>query len=208
MLVLDAALERSRTAAAAACRRGDVVLVPTESSYALATDAFSVRGIDAIRDAKGLPGDAPLAVMVPGAATVDGLALSVSDEARALMAGFWPGGLTLLVTSQPTLAWALPGDALLAVRMPLHPVLLGLLAVTGPLVVTGFAGDPVVTVEQARERLGDAIDMALDAGALRWDEGASTVVDVSGVPARLVRPGAVPVEQLVSVVPGLVREPA
>lgn len=192
MLVLDASLPRSITAAAAACRRGDVVLVPTEGEYALATDAFSERGAEAIRELKGLPAAAPLAVMVPGPETVSGLALDVTEEARALMAAFWPGPLTLLVRPHPALAWSMPADALLAVRMPLHPVLLRLLETTGPLIVTGPGGPAVREVgELAGDGdLGDAIPMALDAGALAWDGGTSTVVDVSDRVSRIVRPGA------------------
>lgn len=196
MLVLDASAARARSivAAAAAVRRGDVVLVPTESSYALATDAFSVRGIDAIRDAKGLPGGAPLAVMVPSATTLSGLALTVTDAAKELSEAFWPGPLTLLVTPQPTLAWPLPQDALLAVRMPLHPVLLQLLGSTGPLVVTGL-GAPVVSVHDTEGPLAaldpDAVQFALDAGTLVRSPDAPTIVDVSASVPRLVREGAV-----------------
>jgi tRNA threonylcarbamoyl adenosine modification protein (Sua5/YciO/YrdC/YwlC family) len=204
MLVLDAstARERSIVAAASAARRGDVLLVPTESSYALATDAFSARGVEAIRDAKGLPGNAPLAVMVPAPATLSGLALHVGEEARQLAEAFWPGPLTLLVTPQPTLAWPLPGDALLAVRMPLHPVLLALLSATGPLVVTGL-GARATTVEQAQELQPDGVQFALDAGELSMAAVAPTIVDVSGPQARLVREGDCPVEALARVCAGL-----
>lgn len=191
MLVLDAAgaRDRSITAAAAAARRGDVVLVPTESSYALATDAFSVRGVDAIRDAKGLPGRAPLAVMVPGLGTLSGLALQVTDAAKELAENFWPGPLTLLVTPSPTLAWPLPQDSLLAVRMPMHPVLLQLLEVTGPLVVTG-TGSPITHLDALDEELRSAINVALDAGELTYPADPPSIIDVSSPTPRLVREGA------------------
>lgn len=200
MLVLDAgsARERSIVAAASAARRGDVLLVPTESSYALATDAFSERGVDAIRDAKGLPGNAPLAVMVPAPSTLSGLALHVGEDARLLAEAFWPGPLTLLVDPQPTLAWPLPGDALLAVRMPLHPVLLALLSVTGPLVVTGL-GSRATTVEQAHELQPDGVQVALDAGELTLPALAPTIVNVSGPQARLVREGELSAQALARV---------
>ena len=205
MLVLDASLPRSITAAAAACRRGDVVLVPTEGEYALATDAFSLRGAEAIRELKGLPAAAPLAVMVPGAQTMSGLALEITEEARALMTGFWPGPLTLLVHPHPALAWSIPGEALLAVRMPLHPVLLRLLEVTGPLIVTGTGGPPVREVGEGVEigELGEGIPMALDAGVLTWEGTTSTVVDVSERASRIVRAGAFDAGALAEVAPSL-----
>jgi L-threonylcarbamoyladenylate synthase len=194
VLVLDASGARSRSivAAAAAARRGDVLLVPTESTYALATDAFSVRGVDAIRDLKDLSSRAPLAVMVPSATTLTGLALDVSDAARELSEAFWPGPLTLLVTPQPTLAWPLPSDALLAVRMPLHPVLLDLLAATGPLVVTGLGGSLPLIDEEALAALvpAEGVQVALDAGTLRTSVEPPSIVDVSEREPRLVREGA------------------
>lgn len=207
MLRLDVASapERSIAAAASGARRGDVVIVPTESTYALATDAFSTRGVDAIRDAKGLPGTAPLAVMVPSPATLAGLALEVSEDARRLAEAFWPGPLTLLVAPQPTLAWPLPMDALLAVRMPLHPVLLSLLRTTGPLVVTGL-GASAGTIEEAEALVDGEAQLALDAGPLTRVASASTVVDVSGGQAAIVREGALTRSSLARVCASLAEE--
>ncbi len=116
-----------------------------------------------------------------------GIAARVPDDARALMDAFWPGSLTLLLTPQPTLAWDLAGDAPLAVRMPLHPVALALLAQSGPLVATtaNQPGMPApADVDDAVTQLGDAIGLALDAGDLSEAEPLpSTVVDVTGEPA-------------------------
>ena len=182
------------------------MVVPTESSYAIATDAFSVRGVEAIREAKGLPASSPLAVMVPAPSTLGGIALTVNDAARTLAEAFWPGPLTLLVQPQPTLAWPLPMDALLAVRMPLHPVLLALLRATGPLVVTGL-GAPVVTVDETEELLGDGAQVALDAGRLTRAAASPTIVDVSGAGGRVVREGALTTDELARVCPSLEAAP-
>ena len=120
--------DRAVTAAAAALRRGDLVIIPTESVYAIAADAFSVTGVGLMRAAKGLDESASFAVLVPSATTVSGLSSRISDTARDLMTAFWPGLLTLQVPPQPTLAWSLPAQAPVAVRMPLHPLTLALLA--------------------------------------------------------------------------------
>jgi tRNA threonylcarbamoyl adenosine modification protein (Sua5/YciO/YrdC/YwlC family) len=201
---------RAVAAALAAVRRGDLVLIPTESVYAIATDAFSRRGVSAMRDAKGYDESVPLPVMVGARATVAGIAARVPDDARALMDAFWPGSLTLLLSPQPTLAWDLPGDAPLAIRMPLHPVALALLAQSGPLVVT-TANQPGLQaptdVDDAVAQLGDAIGLALDAGDLSGAEQLpSTVVDVTGAQPRVVRIGAIPVEQLRRVCPHVLGE--
>jgi tRNA threonylcarbamoyl adenosine modification protein (Sua5/YciO/YrdC/YwlC family) len=197
---------RSISTAASAARRGDVVLVPTESSYGLATDAFSVRGVRSIRWAKGQMSQVPLPVLVPSVMTVGGIAAGMSNEARALMTAFWPGALTLLMRAQPTLAWDLPTDAPLAVRMPLNPVLLELLDKTGPLVVTAAngAGLPApLTVDEAVEQLGEAWVVALDAGPILPAE-PSTIVDVTGEGAVIMRHGGVSAELLREICPELV----
>ncbi len=192
--------DRSVSAALAAVKRGDLVLIPTENVYALATDAFSLRGLARLRDAKGYDRDVPLPVMVGSRSTVTGIAAKVSDEARALMEAFWPGPLTLLLTPQPTLAWDLPADQPLAVRMPLHPVALALLAASGPLVVTAAnqRGLPAPShVDDALEQLGEVVALALDAGPLGdRDARASTVVDATMQPPVVVRSGAIDLDAL------------
>ncbi len=200
--------EPAVAAALAAVRRGDLVLIPTESVYAIATDAFSSRGLAAMRDAKGYDEGAPLPVMVGSRSTVGGIAARVSDQARILIEAFWPGPLTLLLSPQSSLAWDMPADAPLAVRMPLHPLALALLAATGPLAVTtanlpGLAAP--TSVDDALSQLGGDVALALDAGPLAQDPSlASTIVDVTVDPPRVVRPGLVTVEDLTRRCPSIV----
>lgn len=194
--------ERGLTAAGAALRRGQLLGLPLDWMYGLAADAFSATGTAALRAAKGRP-DLVVPVMVPAIATVQGLA-RVPPAARALMRDFWPGGLTLLLLAEPTLAWSLTDPAgRVAVRMPLHPVALELLARTGPLgAVAAVAGRPQ---DAAAVLAGTAgrISVLLDAGAL--PEGpASTVVDATGARPVLVRAGGVAVADLRDSVPELV----
>ncbi|MDA3021400.1 MAG: Sua5/YciO/YrdC/YwlC family protein [Actinomycetota bacterium] len=208
---------RALSAATSAARRGDLILVPTESVYALATDPFSNRGVATLRKAKGQSNQVPVPIMVPGMATMSGLAVHVGlPAARALMGNFWPGLLTLLFEPQPTLAWEMPREAPLAARMPLHPLLLELLRATGPLAVTGanVAGiAPATSVDDAVAQFGEAIVLALDVGdlgVLPADPGtfsggmSSTVVDLRGPAPELVRAGAVAINELRAVCPDLV----
>lgn len=202
--------ERAVAAGLAAVRRGDLVLLPTESVYAIATDAFSSRGVALLREAKGHDARVPLPVLVGGRSTVSGIVARVSADAKSLMDAFWPGLLTLLLPPQPTLAWDLPADAPLAVRMPLHPVALAVLAASGPLVLTtaNLPGLPAPSdVDDALAQLGDAIAIALDAGVLA-DESAlpSTVVDLTRDVPAVVRIGAVSVEALRRVCPAVLDE--
>ena len=119
---------------------------------------------------------------------------------------FWPGPLTLLMTPQPSLAWDVAVDSPVAVRMPLHPVALALLARTGPMAMTSanLPGMPAPSdVDDALEQLGDAVTVALDAGPLLSDgAGApSTIVDVTGTVPVVVRIGAVSADDLRRVCP-------
>lgn len=203
-----AARERVMSAASAAIRRGDLVLVPTESSYALATDAFSARGRAAMRAAKQSADNVPLPVVVPSATTVHGLASSVPADATALMTACWPGLLTVLVPAQPTLAWDHPAGAPVAVRMPLHPVLLELLRAVGPMALTSANAPgmvPPTSVADAVAQLGEVAVLALDAGELAEAE-PSTIVDVTSGRAVVRRLGAVSVDELRAVVPDLTIE--
>ncbi len=192
--------ERGLGAAAAALRRGQLVGLPLDTSYGIAADAFSERGTQAVRAAKGRP-DLSIPVMVPKVATVAGLA-EVDLLARGLMSDFWPGPLTLILKAQPTLAWSLTdASGRIAVRMPLHPVALELLERTGPLgVVAAGAGHDADTAFPAE--LCEGLTVLLDAGALPAAP-ASAVVDLTGAQPVLVRPGPLAFEDLRGSCPGL-----
>ena len=197
--------ERGVSAAAAAIKRGDLVVLPTESVYGLAADPFSPRAMRALREAKGRGDDLPVGVLVGAVRTVDGLASGITADGRALIEAFWPGPLTLVVREQPTLAWDNP-DGHVSLRMPLHPVTLAVLAATGPLAVTSAqrAGSaPPRTCADAEEQLGDGIALYLDAGET-IAEAPSSIVDLTVDPPVLLREGAFSLEALREVCPDLV----
>ena len=193
-------------AAASAARRGDLVVLPTDTAYGVGTDAFNPFGIDKLLAAKGRGRDFPLPVLVGSPATLDGLTYAVSTSARRLVEAFWPGALTLVVRQAPSLAWDL-GDAegRVSLRMPLHPVALELLRETGPLAVTSAnrTGAPVpADADEAQDQLGDAVAIYLDAGPSPAGP-PSSIIDASGEVARLLRPGALDLETLREVCPDL-----
>ncbi len=141
-------VERARglAAAAAAVRRGRIVGLPLDFSYGIAADAFSEPGVTALRSAKGRP-DLAVPVLVPKITTVSGIARP-DAVAHALMRDFWPGGLTLVLPAQASLAWSLTdARGRIAVRQPLHPVALELLERVGPMaaVAAGPAGPSAPT---------------------------------------------------------------
>src|SRR4051794_30731367 len=129
--------ERGIGAAIGAIRRGELVVLPTDTVYGLAADAFSTVGIDALLATKGRGRDMPVPVLVSSTAMLEAVAGELGASARALADVFWPGGLTLITRHTPGLAWDL-GDTrgTVGVRMPDHDLVLDLIAETGPLGVS------------------------------------------------------------------------
>jgi tRNA threonylcarbamoyl adenosine modification protein (Sua5/YciO/YrdC/YwlC family) len=193
-------------AAGAALRRGELVVLPTDTVYGVAADAFRPSAVDALLAAKGRGRDLPVPVLVGAVRTLDGLADRVSAVGRALVEAFWPGALTLVCHAQPALAWDL-GETrgTVAVRMPQHPIALELLAETGPLAVSSAnrTGElPATTAADARTQLGDSAAVYLDGGPTAGVV-PSAIVDITGGRPRLLRPGALSVRRLREVAPDL-----
>jgi tRNA threonylcarbamoyl adenosine modification protein (Sua5/YciO/YrdC/YwlC family) len=198
--------EQGIAAAIDAVRRGDLVVIPTDTVYGLGADAFSPTAVQTLLAAKRRGRDMPVPVLVGSWHTIDGLVSSVRPTVRQLIEAFWPGGLTLVVEHAPSLAWDL-GDTsgTVAVRMPLHPVALEVLNATGPMAVSSanVSGEPpATTADAARDQLGWLVEVYLEAGEC-GDPVASTIVDVTGEAPRVLRDGAVSLDQLREVVPDI-----
>ena len=193
-------------AAVAALRRGALAVLATDTVYGVASDAFSPAAVARLLAAKGRGRDMPVPVLVGSAISISGLADHVTDDARSLVEAFWPGPLTLIVRSAPSLAWDL-GETrgTVAVRMPAHPVALAVLAETGPLAVSSAnrSGMPAATTAaDALRQLGEDVAVYLDSGSV--ESGVpSTILDLTGARPRLRRLGALTTEQLRTVLPHL-----
>jgi len=184
--------------------RGGLVVLPTDTVYGIAADAFTPPAVQALLDAKGRGRQMPPPVLIPDVRTLDGLATDVPAGARALAEAFWPGGLTLIVRAQPSLAWDLgETHGTVALRMPDHEAALALLRRTGPLAVSSAnaTGRPAaLDVAEAREQLGESVGVYLDGGTAPGGV-ASTIVDATSGTLRVVRKGAITLERLREVAP-------
>jgi L-threonylcarbamoyladenylate synthase len=201
--------QRSRglVAAAAAVKRGQLVVMPTDTVYGIGADAFTPDAVTALLTAKGRGRDMPVPVLVGSPSVLDGIATMISAAGRDLVQAFWPGALTVVCRSQPSLAWDL-GDTrgTVAVRMPLHPVAIELLRETGPMAVSSAnktGRPPATTAADAESQLGGSVAVYLDGGPCA-DAVPSSIVDVTGPAPRLLREGALPADVLRTVVPELV----
>jgi tRNA threonylcarbamoyl adenosine modification protein (Sua5/YciO/YrdC/YwlC family) len=189
--------------AVTALGNGELAVVPTDTVYGLAADAFKPDAVAALLAAKGRGRQMPPPVLVGSRRAAFALVEDVSSSASDLIDEFWPGGLTLVFRSSRSLVWDL-GDTrgTVAVRMPLHPVTLDLLKESGPLAVSSAnisGSPPATTAADAESQLGEAVSVYLDGGPCSA-EIPSTIVDVTGAVPKLLRSGAVTVKRLRNVV--------
>ncbi|WP_193048300.1 L-threonylcarbamoyladenylate synthase [Mycolicibacterium baixiangningiae] len=189
-------------AAVGALKEGGLVVLPTDTVYGIGADAFDNAAVAALLAAKGRGRDMPVPVLVGSWHTIEGLVYTVPNTARELIRAFWPGALSLVVRQAPSLPWDL-GDAngTVMLRMPLHPVAIELLRAVGPMAVSSanISGRPAaVSAADAREQLGDMVDVYLDAGPSE-QQAASTIVDLSGAHPRILRTGPVTAEAVADV---------
>jgi L-threonylcarbamoyladenylate synthase len=201
--VFDCSVEAERVegldAAATVLRRGELAVLPTDTVYGVAADAFNPAAVDALLAAKGRGRDMPVPVLVANTEMLVALVGDLSPQAQRLTDAFWPGALTVVVRHTPHLSWDL-GEArgTVAVRMPDDALTLELIARTGPLAVSSAnrsGHPPATTMLEARLQLGASVAVYLDGGA-RPTAVPSSIVDLTGDEPRLLREGALPASLL------------
>jgi len=180
-------------AAGAAVRRGELVVLPTDTVYGIGCDAFDANAVASVLAAKGRGRDMPPPVLIPTARTAQGLATQVPDYAQRLMERFWPGPLTLVLKAQTSLHWDLgETNGTVALRVPDNELALELLGDIGPMAVTSAntTGDPAArSVDEAVAMLGESVGVYLDGGPAGEGE-PSTIVDCTGETPVTLRLGA------------------
>jgi len=201
--------------ARSAIGKGELVVLPTDTVYGVAADAFNPKAVTRLLEAKGRGRQSPPPVLIPGIPTLDALAETVPDEVRALVAAFWPGGLTVILPARASLNWDLGDtDGTVALRMPSNRVVLEILSETGPLAVSSanLTGEPAaMTAQEAQRMLGDSVSIYLDDGEAGVDypdadaATGSTIVDATGLllpdgKLRIVRSGVISDEAVRAVV--------
>ena len=193
-------------AAAAAIGRGELVLLPTDTVYGVAADAFTPAAVTRLLAAKTRGRSMPVPVLIGEASTLAGLVVAIPPVAHELAEAFWPGGLTLVVEHAPSLAWDLgEAEGTVAVRLPDDDVARDLLRRTGPLAVSSAnrSGRPAATsAAEAQYQLGQHAAVVLDGGS-RTGSAASTIVDCTAPTPRVLRLGAIDLDRLREVVPGI-----
>lgn len=190
--------------AVAAAREGRLIVLPTDTVYGIAADAFNADAVGALLAAKERGRDYPVPVLIGNPGVLAGLVVEVPLDAQRLADAFWPGALTIIVAHAPSLAWDLgQTGGSVAIRMPKHPVALEVLRRTGPLGVSSankHGEPPAATAAAAAAQLGDCVDVFLEAGETT-ESVPSTIVDCTGARPVIVREGALTLSDIAAVVP-------
>ena len=195
----DASFDEGLLKAQSALEEGQLVVLPTDTVYGLAADAFSPQAVQRLLDTKGRSRQMPPPVLVGAPTTLGALAVDIPSWLRSAVEQLWPGPLTVICHQQPSLTWDL-GEThnTVAVRMPNDPVALALLKQTGPLAVSSAntTGDPAATTAQAaHDMLGESVAVYLDGGPTSSGT-PSTILDATGSTPRILRAGAIGLDVL------------
>ncbi len=213
MQVFDCLSEDGRSqgiaAAVSAIFSQSLIVMPTDTSYALAGYAFGESPAQGIRSAKGVDETTPLQILISNKQVLDGISMQAPEHARLLAEAFWPGPLTLIVPASPSLRWHVGGDErFVQVRVPDQEVAIEILSKTGPLLASA-ARAAISGMVEGKDSIGDLEEhtsVFLDCGSIQ-PAVLSTVVDCTGVEASILRKGKITVGQIVDVLgymPGVV----
>lgn len=190
------------TRAATLIRQGGVVVFPTASLYGLGADAFNVHAVGRIVRLKERDPNKPILVLVDSPRMMARVARSVNPMAHYLIGRLWPGRVTFVVQAGEGVPLGLTGGSgKIGVRQVAHPVAAALVkALDSPLSGTsanlsGAGG--CAAIDKLDPAVLNSVDLVLDAGPLAGGTG-STVVDVTGLTPVVLREGAVPEKEILT----------
>ena len=176
-------------------RQGGIVAYPTESFYGLGVDPTMEDGVERLFRVKGRKKDQPILLLVASTGVLSRLVKNITPEAHRLMDGLWPGGLTLVLAASERIPPAITaGTGKVGIRISSHPAAALLVQAAGG-IITGTSANlsgrpPCRFAEEVFQQLGSRVDMILD-GGVTPGKNASTVLDVSENPPRILREGMV-----------------
>lgn len=179
---------------------GEIVVFPTETVYGLGADATNSSAVKKIFIAKGRPADNPIIVHISSLDELELVASRIPEKVYELAKKFWPGPLTFVLHRNPLIASEVSaGLDTVAVRCPSHPVARELIRISNKPIAAPSAnksGKPSPTrVEHVIDDFKDEIPLIIDAGPTLYGV-ESTVIDMTKEPPVLLRPGAMPIEEI------------
>jgi L-threonylcarbamoyladenylate synthase len=184
--------------AAEILRNGGLVAYPTDTVYGLAADPTNAEAVQKLAEAKKRDPNQPMPHLVANLDMVEAVTLEIPPSAAKLAAGFWPGGITIVLDKAQSYASKATG-ATIGLRVPDHAVPRELSRrLGGPITGTSanVAGGPEpLSADDVRRVLGDSVDLLIDGGPCPGDR-PSTVIDCTVEPPKILRLGAVSREEI------------
>ncbi len=199
--------ERTITKTQSILKGGGVIAFPTDTFYGLGVDPYNKDAVDKIYKIKNREQEKPLLLLIDSIAKLESLAEKPSAACAKLINSFWPGPLTLLFKPKSAINKNITSD-LIAIRQPGNSITRMLLATLDhPLTApsANLSGtSPATTAQQVKEKLGNQVDLILDAGTLPGGK-PSTLIDATKVPIQLVREGAISFKEIKESLDGMLQ---
>ena len=198
--MLNSTIRKQVAQGIAILRRGGVIAFPTDTIYGVGASIGMPDAVARIYEVKKRPLHMAMPILLASVSQISEVAVDIPPVAWALAQRFLPGALTLVLFKSASVPDIVTGGGrTVAVRVPAHPVPIALIEGSGaPLVGTSanLSGRPnPLTAADVRTQLGDNIDLIIDGG--RCPGGTeSTVVDVTGKKPKILREGAISMEEL------------
>lgn len=185
-------------AVTAAIRRGELIILPTDTVYGVGANAFDEEAIGQLFVVKQRAREKGIPILIAELSDLEKIASDVPPAAEKLIARFWPGPLTLVLPKRPDLPPSISSTGNVAVRLPDHAVCRKIIrAAGGALAATSanLSGQaPAKSVGEALYDLAGTVSVSVDDGP-SGGEMASTVIDCSGDTIRLLRAGPLSMEE-------------
>lgn len=189
------------TTAQEVIQKGGIAAFPTDTVYGIGASAFKNQAIQKLYQVKERSREKAIPILVGKMEDAVNLTQGLSDPVRRLMEAFWPGPLTLVLPGRADLPLPLSPDRTIGLRLPAHPFTEALLRATGPLATTSanISGeDSAQTADEVWKQLQDRIELILDGGKTPGEQ-PSTVIDCTRETPKILRPGPISHDQILSV---------
>ncbi len=178
--------------------QGGVIAFPTDTFYGLGVDPFNREAVERVFKIKGRDKKKPLLLLVSSREQLETLVKEITPTHLVLMQKFWPGPLTLLFEPRSIIPENVSADRI-GIRQPGNSMTRNLISALGQPITAPSANlsgeEPPVTARQVQQSLGSHVDLVLDGGPCPGGE-PSTLIDPVETPIQLVRPGAIPFNEI------------
>jgi L-threonylcarbamoyladenylate synthase len=185
--------------AAAAIRRGELIILPTDTVYGIGSSALDNEAVLRLISAKQRPREKGIPILIADVGDLDKIVSEVSPLAKSLIAQFWPGPLTIILPKHENLPTALTDTDRVAVRLPDHDFCRRLIRLAGGALAASSANlsgqAPATNVKMAVQYLAGTVSVAIDGGP-SGTEQASTVVECVDDTIRILRSGPLTLKDL------------